>query len=148
MSIRSALAVNRLARFGTLRSVPVRFEKRTKPLQILVWHAWHGSTVPWPVARGRRRPGTPWDALGRHLGRLNMQKNQCLSGLGRRDGSHGGTVPSFCQPSFCQILSFPSSHLLPIIFLPIRSFPHLFATHLFATSPLFVNLLTFVNPHC
>ena len=34
--------------------------------------------------------GTPWDALGRHLGRFEVQKTQCLRALGRWDGLERG----------------------------------------------------------
>jgi len=46
-----------------------------------------------------RTIGTAWDGLGRHLGRQNAEKRQCLCGLGRWDGSHRGTClwPSFEQ---------------------------------------------------
>ena len=47
--------VSRPARFDTLPSVPVRFDNRTKPLQTLGWHAWHGSAVPLARDAGRER---------------------------------------------------------------------------------------------
>src|SRR4051794_34768065 len=38
-------------------SVPVRFEKRTKPLLPLVWHGWYGSTVAFSGVPGGRKNG-------------------------------------------------------------------------------------------